>query len=484
MPNPSGIGIKSFGAYVPPRRFSRKLIAEANRWAFPSPKSSPKGERSVCAWDEDVITMAVEAGRDCLRDADRDAVRGLTVASTSAPYADLSGAAIVAAALRLPRAARSREMSGSTRAGLSALIDSCAMAGAGDQLIVASEQRIAKPGSAQELQYGGAAAALLIGQGEDLVARFLGSETVSQPFFDHFRQSGSDFDYQWEDRWIRDEGVLKFVPETLAILSKRLGFEASEIAYFGHCGGSRGADALVARRLGIEPERVLPNLQDRVGDTGAAHPLLMLASALERAKPGDKIVIVSFAHGCEIVVFEKGDISGSGTRRGVEQSIANRIEETAYLKLLSFDRQVDLDWGMRAEVDNKTALTQLYRTADQSLGFVGGRCSACEAVQFPSLPTCVNCGAADTQRPYPLADEPAQIATFTADWLQYSPAPPLYMGLIQFDCGARILMEIVDVGPTGIDVGTPLKASFRIKERDRLRGFARYFWKASPAIAG
>ena len=63
MPNPPGIGIKSFGAYVPPRRFSKKLIAEANRWAFPSPKSSPKGERSVCGWDEDVITMAVEAGR-------------------------------------------------------------------------------------------------------------------------------------------------------------------------------------------------------------------------------------------------------------------------------------------------------------------------------------------------------------------------------------------------------------------------------------
>lgn len=483
MPNPPGIGIKSFGAYVPPRRFSKKLIAEANRWAFPSPKSSPKGERSVCGWDEDVITMAVEAGRDCLRDADRDAVHGLTIASTSSPYADLSGAAIVAAALRLPRTVRCREMSGSTRAGLSALIDACTMAGSGDQLIVASERRTAKPGSAQELQYGCAATALLIGQGDDLVARFLGSETISLPFFDHFRQSGSNVDYQWEDRWIREEGVLKFVPEALASLSKRLGFEVSDIAHFGLCGGSRGADALVARRLKIEPDRVLPNLQDRVGDPGAAHPALMLASALERARPGEKIVIVSFTHGCELVVFEKGEVEPSDARRGVEGSIANRIEETAYLKLLSFDQQVDLDWGMRAEVDNKTALTQLYRTADQSLGFVGGRCRACEAVQFPSLPTCVNCGAAETQQPYPLADEPAQIATFTADWLQYSPAPPLYMGLIQFDCGARILMEIVDVGSAGVDVGTPLTTRFRIKERDRLRGFARYFWKASPAIA-
>jgi hypothetical protein len=41
-------------------------------------------------------------------------------------------------------------------------------------------------------------------------------------------------------------------------------------------------------------------------------------------------------------------------------------------------------------------------------------------------------------------------------------------------------MEIVDVGPGGVDVGTPLAMCLRIKERDRLRHFDRYFWKAVP----
>jgi uncharacterized OB-fold protein len=136
---------------------------------------------------------------------------------------------------------------------------------------------------------------------------------------------------------------------------------------------------------------------------------------------------------------------------------------------------------MRAETDHKTALTQLYRSADQIFGFVGGHCRACGAVQFPRLPTCVNCGAPDTQEPRPLVEEPAQVATHTADWLQYSPSPPLYMGLVQFQAGARVLMEIVDVGPEGLEVGTPLSMTFRMKERDRLRGWDRYFWKATPA---
>ena len=70
--------------------------------------------------------------------------------------------------------------------------------------------------------------------------------------------------------------------------------------------------------------------------------------------------------------------------------------------------------------------------------------------------------------------------TYTGDWLSYYPAPPLYVGFVQFTSGARLLMETVDVGPTGIDRGTPLRIVFRIKEPDKSRGFNRYFWKATP----
>ena len=69
------------------------------------------------------------------------------------------------------------------------------------------------------------------------------------------------------------------------------------------------------------------------------------------------------------------------------------------------------------------------------------------------MPACVNCGAVDSQLPFALADEPAKVVTHTADWLMYTPSPPLYVGLVQFDVDARLLMEIVDVGPAGLEVG-------------------------------
>lgn len=483
MASPNISGIKSFGAFIPRRRLQRAAIAAAHSWAFPSLKGLGKGERSMCGWDEDVITMAVEAGRDCLRGGSVEAIASLALASTTAPYSDINNAMFVGAALRLPTSASAGDVGGSTRAGLSALITACNSNAAGDALVIASEKRSAKPGSVQEMQVGCGAGAVAVGSGDGLLARFLGSETVSVPFIDHFRKAGTDFDYSWEERWIRDEGIAKIVPQAVSRLLKRINVAADKLAHFGLSGGPAKSDAAVAKMLKLAPEKILPDMQAQVGDTGAAQPLLLLVAALEKAKAGEVIVIGSFAQGCEVVAFEMlQDAPAVAGRRGLAGSIANRIEETAYLKLLSNDGHIDLDWGMRAETDHKTALTQLYRSADQIFGLVGGKCTACEQVQFPRMPTCVNCGASDTQKPYGLADEPAKVATHTADWLQYSPSPPLYMGLVQFDCGARLLMEVVDVGPKGLDVGTPLAMTFRMKERDRLRGWDRYFWKATPTI--
>ena len=475
------VGIKAFGAYVPRHRMQRAAISAAHAWAFPGLKGLAKGERSMCSWDEDVITMAVEAGRDCLRGSSADALQQLTLASTTAPYADLNNAVLIGSVLGVSTDCSANEFAGSTRAGLSAVIAACESGIDGDRMVVAADARTGKPGSTQEMQYGCGAGALTLGSG-DVLAKFLGAETLSVPFVSSFRKSGERFDYGWEERWIRDEGVAKIIPAAVRRLLDQAGVAKDRTLWFGMSGGGIASDKLVAKTLGIAPEKILPDLQGQVGDTGAAQPLLLLIAALERAAPGDVIVVTSFAQGCEVIAFEMQQSQPATPRRGLAGSIARRIEETAYLKLLSFDGHVELDWGMRGETDNKTALTQLYRSSRQVLGFVGGKCSQCGAVQFPRLPACVNCSAVDSQAEYALADDPAKVATYTADWLMYTPAPPLYVGLVQFDVGARLLMEIVGVGSAGLEVGTPLEMSFRIKERDRMRHFDRYFWKATPTV--
>ena len=59
-------GITAYGAYIPRGRLSKQAIAEANSWFDASLKSLSRGERAICNWDEDSITMAVEAANNCL----------------------------------------------------------------------------------------------------------------------------------------------------------------------------------------------------------------------------------------------------------------------------------------------------------------------------------------------------------------------------------------------------------------------------------
>ena len=153
------------------------------------------------------------------------------------------------------------------------------------------------------------------------------------------------------------------------------------------------------------------------------------------------------------------------------------------MRMLSFAGGIELEWGMRAERDGKTALTEQARSSLQINGFVAGRCPNCQAVQFPRLQYCAGCQApASDFEDAPLVDEPCQVMTYTSDWLSYHPAPPLYVGFVQFENGARVLMEMVDVGAGGVNVGDPMQVVFRIKERDQARGYNRYFWKAAPVV--
>ena len=68
-------GIHAFGGYVPRLRLQRRVIAEANAWFNPALMALGRGERAIANWDEDSITMAVEAARDCLARRGRDGPR-------------------------------------------------------------------------------------------------------------------------------------------------------------------------------------------------------------------------------------------------------------------------------------------------------------------------------------------------------------------------------------------------------------------------
>lgn len=477
-------GIISFGAYIPRIRLQRSAVVAANAWFNPGLKAHRTGERAVANWDEDSITMAVEAARDALSARGREEIGAIVMASTTMPYLDRQNAVIVKEALNLADEISAVDVTGSQRAGMSALSQALSRSGTGTEqlLCVASDKPNAKPASESELTNGAGAAAFLLGT-EAVIARRLASASLSADFIDHFREQGREHDYEWEGRWIREEGYGKLVPKAIASALARAGVEADAVDTFILPAPIRGIAASVAKQCGIKAEAVFDSLTATMGHAGTAQPLVLLALALETARPGQKILVAGFGSGCEVLLLERtNEPLQSAPAMGVSGWLARRKPEDNYAKFLFLSGHVDFERGMRAEFDQKQPLTALWRERRTVLGLVGGRCTETGAVQFPRSQISVssNSHAVGTQEAYPLAERTARILTHTADNLTYTPDPPSYYGMIDFDEGGRMSAEFCDVDEDDIHVGREMRMMFRIKWQDNLRGFTRYFWKAAP----
>ncbi|MDR8394728.1 OB-fold domain-containing protein [Paraburkholderia sp. USG1] len=478
-------GIVGYGGYIPRLRLSRRAVVDANGWYAPHLISKAKGTRSMANWDEDSITMAVAAARDCLGPVgDRGRVRTVCLASSTLPFAERMNAVVVAEALTLDEGIEALDTGGSQRSALSAITQAMArvQAGAGDALVIAADSRKTRAASSQELDFGDGAAAMLLGS-SDVLAEYLGAGTVSVDFIDHFRPAGEDIDYAWEERWVRDEGIAKLVPKAVTAALSNAGIDARQVDHFIFPSVFARIDSQLAKTCDIRPEAVVDALGDKVGDTGVAHALLMLANVLERAQPGEHILVAQFGSGAQALVFRVTDaIRSFRPAKGVTQWLARGTEERNYTKFLSFKNQLRLERGMRGEQDKKTALSTAYRHKSALLGLVAGKCSVTGSVTFPPSRLSYDRDGPrqDTQQPYKLAERGASVLSWSAEYLSYHMAPPHHYGQIDFDGGGRILMDFTDLDVGEVQSGTPMEMVFRIKDVDELRGFTRYFWKATP----
>ena len=480
-------GIISYGGYIPRLRLNRGAMYAANSWIAPGLFSAAGGERAMANWDEDSVTMAVEASRDCIRGFDKQKIDSVYMGSLSYPFQDRQNSAIVSTALNLKTGVNSSDFGFSLRAGASALIAGLNAVKAGEcqtALVAASDKRETKSAWFHELWFGDGAAAVLLGN-DNVIAEYKGSYSVSYDFVDHFKGLDQKYDYFWEERWVRDEGFSKIIPEAIAGALKKTGIQGADIAHFVMpCVFGTKEAANIAKKCGIAG-KTHDNMHAVCGETGSAHALVMLVNALQEAKPGEKILVAAFGQGCSAIIFEvTNNITKLPARRGIKGFLADRKEEKNYMKYLSFHNLVIQEKGMRAEADWKTALSFLYRHRKLLTGFVGGKCKKCGTAQIPKMEICVNpdCGAVHSQDELEFSEEKGKIFSWSSDMLTYTPDPPAHYGMIEFGNGGRMMMDFTDHDIGKVEVGMPVELVFRIRNVDPARGYTRYFWKAKPFI--
>jgi hydroxymethylglutaryl-CoA synthase len=470
-------GIIGAAGYVPYRRLSRSDIS-----AFMG-SGGGKGTRSVASHDQDTTTLGVEAARLALRSTPGTAVDSLWFATASPAYLDKTNATALAAALRLPHDVPAYDFGGALRSGIGAFL--VALRGHGTTLVVSADQRDGLPTSADEAAGGDAAAAVVVGDGEGVVAEFVASASASDEFTERWRAPGEHQSKLWEERF-GENRYLALGRDAFGRALKEAGIPADKVSRVIVTGMHGRAVASLGKRLGLAETTAVDDLSGSVGQAGTAHPLLVLASVLEvlaasNAPAGSVVVLVHLADGADAVVLRTtAALSGWTPARPVAEQVASSAD-LPYSKFLAWRGQLQPEPPRRPK-PARVSSTAAYRSEEWKFGFVGSRDRTSGAMHMPPSRISMEGGALDDMEAVPMADAIGTVITFTVDRMAYSPSPPVVFAIVDFDGGGRYPVELTDVDAAEIKVGSRVEMTFRrLFSAD---GIHDYFWKALPLRQG
>jgi 3-hydroxy-3-methylglutaryl CoA synthase/uncharacterized OB-fold protein len=466
------VGIVSYGSYIPYRRLKRAAIAEV----LGVPAS--KGERAVASFDEDAVSMAVEATRDALRGAPVAPARTLLFATSTPPYGEKLNAAIVAAASQLPRESRAADLTGSVRAGLSALLQAADAAVGGSPAVAAmADCRLGAPEGRLEQAGGDGAAAFVLGTGEAVIAEIVASASLTREFLDTWRTPDERFAHSWEERFALTQAYVPLLGQAIQAVLQKAGVAPTALARVILDSPNPRASEEVARAMKLEPAKLADTLALTVGQTGAAHAGLMLTAVLPTLKPGEMTLVAGVADGADALILRA---TPAVAKFRPAHSVGRMIEskgDVSYGNYLKWREILPTEPPRRPDPE-RPAGPPMLRSEKWKFGLVGSRCTACGTPQLPPQRVCVKCRARDKMEPYPFADRTGRVATYAIDRLAYSLNPPTINVVVDYDGGGRFLCEMTDCEPDRVAIGDEVEMTFR--RLFTADGIHNYFWKARP----
>ena len=472
-------GIVSYGAYIPIYRLSRAILGQV--WG-----GGGKGEKAICNSDEDSITMAVEAGTDCLKGIERRSVDALYFATTTPPFKEKQSASIIAAALDLREDIIAADFANSLRSGtiaLRAALDAVKAGSAKKVLVLVADCRVPAPNSAFEPLFGDGAAAFLIGQ-DGLAAEIEGSYYLTSEFIDIWRLEYDMLPRTWEERFTLDMGYEPHMKKAVAALLKAHNLTAKDFDKAAFYAPNARAHEAMAKTLRLDAKTQVQNpLFDNVGNTGAAFALMTLVGALEEAKAGDRILLASYGDGADAHIIRVGEgIEKVKDRRGIKKHLQSKVMLENYGKYVTFRDLMKFEeitkYGS-IMTRPRTSLTAIWRDRNWVYRCHGHQCQKCGKIQFPLQKRCIYCQAEEESLvEVPLADKKGVLVTYSLDERTAVIDPPNVLAAVNLNGGGRVFSQMTDRDVNKLKVGLPMELTFR-RIHDAL-SVHNYFWKCRP----
>jgi len=464
-------GIVGYGVHVPYHRLQRSAINAALG------SGGGRGTRSVASYDEDATSMAVEASRNMLRSSDLPSPAVVTFSSATPPYLDKTNANAIHAALDLPATVMATDMAGSARSIHGALHS--ALHDSRPVLATVGEVRTGRPGSGDESNLGDAAVSLMIGTDDDapVLAEWLGGASATGEFLDRWRQPGWDYSRVWEERF-GEAAYAPLVSEAVTAAFKNTELAAADIDLAIITGLHARAVRSTPGTADLSAVPMAEDLTASIGNTGSAHSLLSLCNVLDSATPGQVVMLVNLADGCDVTVFRVTDaITSHQSHAPVSEQIAAGNDALAYTTFLTWRGFLDREPPRRPDPASPAAPPS-QRSVGWKYALKASRDESTGAVHMPPQRVSVKGGAVDEMEPVSMANVAGTVATFTIDRLAYSPSPPTIAVVIDFDGGGRFTSQLTDADASEVAIGMRVTMTFR--RMLTANGIHNYFWKATP----
>ncbi len=293
------VGLVGYGAYVPRYRLP---ASEVSRVWTDGTAGLPVVEKAVAGIDEDVATMSVEAARNALARAGvpADQIRAVWVGSESHPYAVKPTSTIVAEALGAVPNVQAADWEFACKAGTEAMVAAMGFVGSGMAryaLAIGMDTAQGRPGDPLEYTAGSGGAAFLIGPAEDSLAEIEATYSFVTDTPDFFRRANQTYPEHGQ-RFTGEPAYFKHIIEAGSALLEATGTSPADFAHAVFHQPNTKFPQRVGAQLGFSKEQIETGLLvPLIGNTYSGAAIIGLTAILDKAEPGERILMVSFGSG-------------------------------------------------------------------------------------------------------------------------------------------------------------------------------------------
>src|SRR5512142_2577468 len=306
------VGIVGYGAYVPRFRLPAREVARV--WTE-GKGGLPIKEKAVPGLDEDVITMSIEAARNAMKRAQGDPaeIRAVWIGSESHPYAVKPSSTIIAEAIGAAPHIQAADMEFACKAGTESMVMAIGLVGsnmAHYAVAIGMDTAQGKPGDALEYTAAAGGAAFVLGPAEESLAVINATYSYVTDTPDFWRREHQVYPEHGQ-RFTGEPAYFKHITSAGKALMEACGTVPKDYQWAVFHQPNTKFPQRAASLLGFTPEQIAPGLLSPViGNTYAGAAIIGLTAILDIAKPGDRILMVSFGSGAwsdafDLVVTDK-----------------------------------------------------------------------------------------------------------------------------------------------------------------------------------